>query len=651
MYSLDPLQKSDRRLTSLGVLMVLGFALLIGKLWHLQVISFSKYERFREIQSLRNIREPAIRGKIFDRNGYVLADNRPNYGVVIFLEELRPLFQREFAAALEKRGSLSRTQRSQLGAFTRYSVVSNIWFEVTSLVGQPMKLNRRGFERHYEQQRYVPLTIVEDMTGPQVAQFEEQGVHIPAVALSSQSLRYYPNGSLAGHVLGYVRKADPSKERDADKYSYHLPDYNGKKGNGIERIYDDVLQGEPGRKSVLINNLMYRQEEHVLNPPEPGDNLYLTLDARIQQAAEAALLDSGADTMGAVVVMDVNNGDVLAMASSPTFDPNEFVGRLSQDRLNELNDPLLKPLFNRAAYGVYAPGSIFKLIVGLAILEDGGIDPEALWYSLGYTWLRGRLIKDTAGEGEFDFYRAIAKSSNPYFIHHGMEAGKEALIRWGQKFFLGQKTGLLPGQESAGHFPTIADFKKGWHPGETANLCIGQGAVAVTPLQMAVAMSAIANGGTVYQPRLAARVESQSTFEEAAGKIYPEGIVRGHVGASRETIKIIHDAMLVEVESPEGTGNAARVRGLSIGGKTGSAETHKRINGRRIKDTWFASFAPVENPKYAVIVLVVDGMSGGASCAPVARRVYDVLRDLPFTDGVSGRDRSLIEIVQTNESP
>ncbi|MBT5708433.1 MAG: hypothetical protein HOI66_19125, partial [Verrucomicrobia bacterium] len=579
MYSIDPLRASDSRMRWFAAILIVGFVLLVAGLWHLQVVSFKKYERYREVQSTRTVREPAIRGKIFDRNGIALADNRPNYKVVMFLEELRPLFQSTFKEVRSGYQSLTRSERTELGKLTRYGVASNIWFQVTSIVGPPMKLHRRNFERHYKDKLYVPLTIVKDLTGEQVAQFVEKGAHIPGVDMEHQSIRQYPNGSLASHVLGYLQKSDPMKQEDAEEFSYHKIDYKGV--SGIERIFDNVLSGEAGVKSILINNLMFRQEETVFEEPVPGDNLYLTLDARIQLASEEALASMGPKTMGAVVVMDVNNGDVVAMASAPTYDPNEFV-----ERFNEINSDPLLPQLNRAAYGIYAPGSIFKMVVGMAFLENG-VDPRNVYESLGYLRLNGRFIDDTAEAGQYDFYRAFAKSSNSYFIEHGLAVGIETLIDWGDRFFIGQKTGLLPQQELGGAFPSIERVRKGWHEGETANLCIGQGAIAVTPLQMAVMTAAVANGGTVYKPRIASRVEPQRGMMSRQAREFPAGVIRGKIGASKRVIQILHDAMLLDVAGGEGSGHKAKVEGLNIGGKTGTAETNKRINGRKIKDTWF----------------------------------------------------------------
>lgn len=638
MYSIDKSPHPDRPMRFFSGILITGFLLLVGKLWHLQIISSETYEDFQKVQSVRRVHQPASRGRVFDRNGNLLADNRPNYGIVLFLDDLRPLFQKNFRDLRNQHDRL-HAERIDLERFSRYSVVSNLCASVTSLIGRFEKLERSRFERHYDQKRYIPFPVARDLTHEEMAKFLAKGSgFIPGVALEIQPIRHYPNASLAAHLLGYVRKVEPEKSRERS-FGYYQPDYAGKKG--IEQIYDKTLRGKAGESFILINHLMFRHEEHIVNPPEAGEDLFLTLDLDIQKIAETALAESksGRRTMGAVIVMNVKNGDVLAMASSPSYDPNEFMKRISSSRWKELNDPILRPLINRAAYGAYAPGSIFKIIVALAFLQEGGVNPQTLFYSPGFTQLGRRLIRDTAGAGDFDFFRALAKSSNPYFIHHGMEVGVEAILDWGNQFFLGKKTGLLPNQERSGNFPKIKEVRKQWHAGETANLCIGQGAIAVTPLQMAVMASAIANGGTVFKPRIAAwRQKQDSSFKEKHGNnphksMYPASQIRGKLNASDEVLQILHKAMCLKIENPDETNWASNDyegnEGYFIGGKTGTAETNKRIHGQRIKDTWFVSFAPIHDPQYAVVVLVVAGDSGRSSCVPIARKIYGVLQNLP----------------------
>ena len=622
MYSTSTLEKTDSRLRWIGLFFAIGFLILLGGLWFVQVVSFEKYERSREVQSSRTIRETPVRGKILDRHGVVLAENRPVYSVVLFMENLRSGFQSTYKR-MRSRRSYSRSELPELQSLCRYLVASNIFTQVATVVRRPGVLDRERFERHYSQKPYVPFTLVSDLTEEERARFVGRGSHIPGVDLGCQSLRSYPQGNLAAHLLGYVRRSEPEDPKDGFRFHYHQPEYRGKKG--IELIHDQELRGEPGIKSVLINNLMYRQEEHVWLYPVPGEDIYLTLDAGIQRNVEQALGRMRPAKRSAAVVMDVRNGNVLAMASLPAYDPNEFIGRLSPERWESLNDEEWRPLLNRVTNAKYPPGSIFKIVVALAMLEDGRFDPEESYLSLGHIQLGNRRIHDMAGSGRFDFRRAFAKSSNSYFIEHGLTVGIDSLKRWGDRFYLGRRTGLLPYQELAGNYPTWPQIREGWSKGETANLCIGQGRIAVTPLQMAVMMAAVANGGIVYRPRIVDRAQFSLAVSGSRERVFEENRVWGRLPVSRETIRTIHEAMLEDVEGMEGTGRRAQVAGLAIGGKTGTAQSGVFLDGREIKHTWFVSFAPVGNPRYAVVVLVEDGISGGISCAPVSQEIHRYL--------------------------
>jgi penicillin-binding protein 2 len=340
----------------------------------------------------------------------------------------------------------------------------------------------------------------------------------------------------------------------------------------------------------------------------------------------------GAQTRGAAVVLDVQTGDVLAMASAPTFEPERFMGRIKEEDWAALNDPVQRPLLNRATQENYHPGSILKMLTGLAALEMEAIDPRATFNveadpsrpGRGCIHVGTRKIEDTAPPGPYNFKKALVHSSNAYFIHHGLKPGVlQKMIMLGQKFHLGERTGILPRQETAGEFPGQDDLVRHWQFGDTANLCIGQGKVSTSPLQMAVMTAAIANGGQVFWPRLLMRLEPadpQST--ERAAEQPPR--LRDNLGVKPENLRLVREAMLADVEEQGGTGREAAVPGLKIGGKTGTAEVERA--GRMVdKTTWFASFAPVDQPKWAVVVMVESGASGGKTCAPVARKIYEAL--------------------------
>ena len=397
---------------------------------------------------------------------------------------------------------------------------------------------------------------------------------------------------------------------------------------GVEGYFDSQLHGRAGAKSVLVNNLGYRQGESFWTDPQPGENVVLTIDLQIQKAAEQALAGRVVPpkSAGAVVVMDVNTGDILAMASLPTFDPNDFADGISLNRYRQLQEMTAEK--NRATQENYAPGSIFKTIVGLACIE-AGMNPEREIYNPGHIYIGRRYINDLAPAGRYDLRRAIVRSSNTYFVTNGLHyAGIQGIVNLGKRLHLGERCGIPTWQDASGNFPSMKRVSAGWSDGDTANICIGQGEIAVTPLQMAVMTSALANGGKVLWPRLVDRVEPQEPLSGEAPEVFEKGRVRDNLGVSARSMRILHEAMLAETEDPEGTGKAAVVAGLRICGKTGTAQVTDLQNRVVGQTTWFISFAPYEKPKYAVVVMVEGGSSGGGTCAPVARDIYTAIQKI-----------------------
>jgi penicillin-binding protein 2 len=585
----------------------------------------------------------------------------------MYIDELRPLFYTHYMRLKDGR-KLRRAEQDELGRTARYQVVSNLTMQVSLRLGQPLVLDEEKFHTHYYKRRYTPMAVMQDLSPGQVARFVEQIHAVPGVDLSVNPVRTYPNGDMAFHTLGYLRlDDDPDTGDDIPfRFRYRLPDYVGV--DGLEGVYDELLRGEAGAKTIRVNNISYRTSEEVWEWPESGYNMVLSLDRDIQLAAEAALQANGPETRGAVVVMDPRTGDLLSLVSLPGFDSNKFISGFSREEITRLNDSRLNPWLNRAtgSGGVsYPPGSIFKLISAVAYLQEGLIDPAEKVYNPGY-FRDSKLypnyqLDDTAPPGDYDFIRAFKRSSNTYFIHHALKPngqtdqwrqGKRILLKWGNRFRLGQKTlASLPGdlpspiRESGGYFPArdnklkkMNQFgeKVGWAAGDVGNLCIGQGEITVTPLQMAVMTSAVANGGKVLQPRLVKRIDSQRAFGQAQNRVIPVEVL-DDLHLKPETVALMHKAMLADVADRDGSGRAARVPGMAIGGKTGTAQKkvptgkYARSGMRLFRTdhvTWFVSFAPVESPRYAVVVMVESGESGGTTCAPIAGRIYRAIRDL-----------------------
>ncbi len=650
MLIFDQLKKNDPQLRVITISVMVGMLVLLAGLWWVQVISYRHYAENLRAQAFRTVRIPAIRGKILDRNGAVLAENQPQYTLGIYLEELRDQFKDEWARFRPRRTvtnnlpfwkrwlgfspikteyvRLSRKQYYALAAQARYHAVSNLVQNLSSSLNQPLSVSFGDFMHHYTNQLALPLPLT-NCNHALMARFFERTSNPRGLDLDVQPVRNYPHGALAAHVLGFLVRDNRSAMDEAAFFNYRLPDFRGRVG--IEGLFDSKLRGKAGVKSVLVNSLGYRQSEQIWSEAEPGQNVVLTLDVVIQQAAESALKSRGPNTRGAAVVMDVNNGDILAMASVPAYDPNQFVEGISHEYMNWLNDPVLRPQINRAMQENYAPGSIFKIVTGLACLE-AGLDPKAKIFNPGYIYVGRRLIDDTAPRGEYDFYRGFIRSSNTYFITNGLKAGIEQLVKLGQQFQLGKRTGLLPGQETPGYLPTLARVHSGWVPGDTANICFGQGQVAVTPLQMAVMTAAVANGGKVLWPRLVERIEPQDLHTEEEVEHFPPRAAHATLQVNPVNLKLIRDAMLGDVEDKdEGTGRlAGNIPGLRICGKTGTAQITNPQNKVIGHTLWFASFAPYEHPRYAVLVMIEteSGGSGGMVCAPIAHKIYEAIHSL-----------------------
>ena len=669
MLIFDQLKKNDAQLRLLALLILVGLFILFAGLWWVQIAHGSKYQASLEEQSLWTVRLPAVRGKIFDRNGIALADNRPCYNVNLYLEQLSKSFRKEYdtirprkvvtndlpfwkdwlgyGTVVTQKPYLKPEKSIPLERTARYRVASGIVTKVGDAMRTPLTLGFTNFTRHFDTRRVMPYMIASNLTPAQLACFKEQSSSLPAVDLEVQSQRYYPFGNTAAHVLGYVGWRNESVVDEQSYYDDRLPDFKGL--IGIEGNHDKDLRGAAGQKTVVVNNLRFRQTETVVIPVESGKNVHLTLDLKIQQAAEKALQTQiGFGGKGAVVVMNVWSGDVLALVSLPSMDPNVWVRHPTREEKARWDNAEAGLQKNRATREIYQAGSIFKTIVALAALEtpEARFDPKAKYHvepnkrdpAHGAILVGKQLFRDTVHPGDYDLERALAESSNSYFIALGLRHPKifERVVELGRRLHLGERVGLPLMQEHGGHFPTIEQVRKrDWNDGDSANICIGQGGMAVTPMQMAVMTSALANGGKVLTPRLVTRIESQELATVEPPKVFPDRQVRSELGVSRRSLEILHGAMLAETEKSGGTGfntfNPYYQSGgkMRVCGKTGTAELDVRGPDGRLKNTtWFTSFAPHERPKYAVVVMVENGHTGGSTCAPVAREVYMALEKL-----------------------
>ncbi|MFT4586849.1 MAG: penicillin-binding protein 2 [Limisphaerales bacterium] len=638
MLIFDQLKKSEPQVRVLSLLILLGMSILLVGLWHVQVISAKRYQANLENQSRQKIRIPALRGGIYDRNGQPLAVNQASFSINLYLEDLRPAFNPEYkrlkAVKVEESGKLTGSQMNALERLARFNVINGAAQKVSSIIQRLITLDPGKVHRHWETRRILPMPVAEKLSPIEVARFAETPFDRTGTNLDLQPRRHYPHNETAAHILGYLTVDDGSDGAMDSIFDYRMPGIKGV-GQGVESYFNSRLAGEPGGKSVLINHVGYRQSEDLLQPSRPGDDVHLTIDLDVQKIAERALAKVSQHVRGAVVVMNPRNGDILALVSAPAFDPNRFPG-VSHEYYNYLMQDDRQATRCRATQENFSPGSIFKIVVALACLEKGTMNPHERYKNEGYIMM-GRRFADEARPGMYDFRRAFIKSSNSYFIHHGDKVGPRLVIEMGNRFFLGQHTKVPTWQDNSGQFHKVDAVAPGkWYKGDTANLCMGQGRIDMTPLQAAVMTSAVVNGGVVYWPRLHERVSPHESRQGRKGRFNPPGKIRGNLGVRTENLRIVVDAMLADVDGANGesgTGKHAAVPGVRIGGKTGTAEIKRR--GVVVdKTTWFTSFAayPGEaQPRYVVVVLVESGGSGGKTAAPVAGRIYRELlaRDKP----------------------
>jgi len=485
---------------------------------------------------------------------------------------------------------------------------------------------------HYRGNLQVPFTYLEDIDFPTIAKFSEHDVGLPGVEIAIKPVREYLYGALAAHLLGYVgMPLDIDKLPDVHDFKYYQPDLVGK--SQIELYMDKYLRGSPGVRVLQRNAKGEVDAEVRVDPPKAGNNVLLTLDARIQYAAELALRHEAIGRAAAVVI-DPNNGDILAMASVPSFDPNMFIPKISGSDWKKLNDDETVPLVNRAVSG-FPPGSTFKIVTALAGLKknlgnshftcNGGVQYGNHMF---HCWIAEKHgVHGTLGLAE-----ALKVSCDSFFYLYGNAAGIEtiddigSLLGLGQKYDIGlldEKEGCMPGPEwMRARFPN-----ERWTSAYTANVSIGQGYVLASPLQIAMAYATVANGGIVYAPRLVDQVQTpdgKPLLDASGNPAWPRTpTVRGDLRSqvSQEQINTVRQGLWKVVNEEGGTGSAGRLKGVVVAGKTGSAQASE--HGKKETIAWYACFAPFDNPKYVVVAMVQGGMHGGSVAGPVAAKILE----------------------------
>ena len=575
------------RIRILVLAMLTVFGGLALAMYRVQVAHGADYQENLEQQSVRRVRLPGLRGRILDRHGAVLAENRPSYCVAIYLEELE------------------RTEPRQPIA----DHVDGLLATLSDMLGRPPELDRSDVQNHLKKRRPLPLIAWSDLDHQAMARFAERTALMPGVDLIVEPVRVYPGGAVASHILGYVGRTNMVQHAE-QPFNYYYPEMLGR--SGVEKRMDATLRGKAGGRLMRVDVTGYRNEDLAVRDARPGSDIQLSIDVRVQRLAEEALQD----VTGAAVVVDSRNGDVLALASSPAFDPNVFVPYITTAAWKAMSDDPGRPMLNRAVAGTYTPGSIFKPVVAFAALENRMVGPDDAHDCPGYFMLGSLRIGCwyRYGHGTMNARDAIQNSCNVYFCNIALGMGHEYISHMARAVGLGSPTGIDLDYEKAGLVPD-ARWKRdtlgeGWYEGDTCNFSIGQGPVTVTPLQMAMMTATIANGGTVLKPRLVLGIREPDapSFTRVPVEVTNE------LGWSSRPLRIVRQGMYDSVMSRRGTGRLAAVQGVEMAGKTGTAEFGpKALNKKR---GWMIAFAPFRQPRYAVAVVVDDAEGGGLDAAP-----------------------------------
>ena len=578
-----------RRVMVMAGIAITALLLIVCQLWYLQVLEGGRFQEASDKNRIRVRPIAAPRGILFDRKGLPLVDNRPAFTLSLIPRELeRDPVKRD--ATLGRVAALLQIPFAELQeAVTRVSPDS-----------------------------ILPVRVRRGLSMDDVARVEEWKIELPGVIVEVEPQRAYPNSRFAAHLLGYVREANDEQLKQG---RYRRGDMVGQ--SGLERLLDEFLRGKDGGERIEVDALGRQMRLIQSTEPHPGAQVVTTIDRRIQEAAEKAMEGHA----GAVVVMDPRNGDVLAMVSTPAFEIDRFTGTIDRNAwLRVIQDPD-HPLLNRTIQTQYAPGSVFKIVVAAAGLQEGTIVPTDRTHCTGEFHLGEWTFKDwkAGGHGSVDLLGAIRESCNVFFYEKGLKVGGPVIAKYASAFGLGEATQIdLPG-EKIGLIPQpkLRRDKRvgGWHAGETVNMSIGQGAVLVTPMQIARFMSAVANGGVLWKPRLVQRIERPEK-----GVVWSDGgSVTGHVELSPMVWAFLRQSLWSAVNEG-GTGAGARIAGLDIAGKTGTAQMISKSKAEKGQDhAWFASFAPVGEPEVVVVVLVERGGKGGQVAAPIARKVLNAI--------------------------
>jgi penicillin-binding protein 2 len=594
----------NKRIMGVILCVVVAFAVLFMRLFYLQIMKGEEFIRLSENNSIRLESIVAPRGLIYDRHGVLLVDNRPSFDLSIIPRDAKPLDQ-----TLKK-------------------------------LAQHLDITKEELDERLEGcsglSSYKPILIKQDIGRDAMASIEVHKYDLPGVVINIRPVRHYINGQHAAHLIGYLGEINAKELQSSTYQGCRSGDYIGR--FGAEKSFEDVLRGQRGGRQVEVNVKGQVVKALQTVDADPGKNLFLTIDYALQQMVEDLLKDR----VGAAVAMDPTSGSILAMASSPTFDQNAFVSGMSREEWNALTTNTDYPMNNRVIQGEYPPASTYKIVTAMAGLESGEIDLDFTAYCPGHLAFGDRVFHcwKRGGHGEVNVIRAIAESCDVFFYEVGKAVGVDRLATYANMLGLGKRTGVSLENESKGLIPTAAWKKERlgepWQKGETLNISIGQGFNLTTPLQMLVLVSAVANGGTLYQPQIIQRVETADGVR--IEDIQPKAT--GSMTISPETMQIVKQGLWEAVNTKGGTARGIKLKQYPISGKTGTAqvvarkepEPGKKEDEKDIADehkdhAWFVAYAPSKAPQIAVSVIVEHGEHGSTAAAPVAKEIIKAYLD------------------------
>ena len=592
LYRQEEPADPQRQFVVATVIILLIFFSLAGRFWYLQIAKAAHFKQLSEHNRIRSLTIPPARGVIFDRQGTILVNSRPSFNLYVIPDDVQN------------------------------------WDDLKTQLGKLLNLEPDQVEDRLATKKawpFYPIPIKSNLSQDELGLIESFKYLMPGVYVEVSPQRNYPIGPVAPHVIGYLGEITLKQIKSGQFSENKMGDFIGQWG--LEKQWQTDLGGKKGGRFIEVNVVGREIQELGFRDSIPGNNLVTTLDWDLQKVAQEAL----SKKPGAVVVLKPTTGEILAMYSSPAFDPSSFTRKLSPREWNALFSDPLKPFQNRAIQGQYPPGSTYKMVTALGGLEEKVITPETKFYCNGAFPFGNRVFHcwRKGGHGMVDLHKAIVQSCDVYFYNVGNRLGVDRLARYAQLFGLGRPTEIALYPEKGGLIPTSAwklqRYKTAWHPGETLSLAIGQGYNLTTPLQMAVLTATIANGGTIYKPFLVKKLVSpQGTVIK---DVQPE--VVGRLSVNPEHLRLIQQAMAGVVNEEGGTGGAARLPGIIAAGKTGTAQVVS-LGQRGGRDhAWFVAFAPLESPQLATTILMEHGGHGGDAAAPVARKIFEAYFHLP----------------------